>query len=115
MSKFLRLREGWSTTLLLVAMIVACGSIFARANWTSGLEIVLWTGLGGMLVGLLLGWSVFFLPFGKISNFGQLWENLVRGCLRISNELLQGDYLATTLITIPLVIIYLVRVIVWMR
>jgi hypothetical protein len=64
---------------------------------------------------IVIGWSVFFLPFSRISNFEKLWENLVRGGIRLSNELLQGDSLATTLILIPLALIYLVRLIIWIR
>ena len=64
---------------------------------------------------IIFGWSVLFLPFGKIYNFGQLWGNLVRGGLRLWNHLLQGDSVTTTMVLIPLALVYLVRVIVWMR
>jgi len=64
---------------------------------------------------IIFGWSVFFLPFGKIRNFSELWEDLVQGGLRLTNHLLQGDSVTTTMVLIPLALIYLVRAIIWMR
>jgi transglutaminase-like putative cysteine protease len=86
------LREGWGTTLLLIAMVVACASIFARADWTSGLDVVLWTGLGGLLVGLLFGWSVFSSSLSHFLEtvYGLAWLGFLLG-RRLPGEMTWGE------------------------
>ncbi|NLF00091.1 MAG: transglutaminase domain-containing protein, partial [Anaerolineales bacterium] len=77
----MKLREGWSTALLLAGMVLACASIYTATDWASGLETVLWAGLGGLIAGLLLGWSVFSsaISHWMAAVYGLAWLGFLWG------------------------------------
>jgi len=58
MKRLIRTREGWTTAVFLVGMIVAAGWALVATEWTDGLDIVPWAGIVGLIAGALLGWSV---------------------------------------------------------
>ena len=55
----LRLRENALDLLLLAGMLVSVTSSFIPVRWTWGLEVLIWTAMGGLLAGFLLARSVF--------------------------------------------------------
>ena len=58
MTKLVKSREGWTTALFLVGIIVAAGWALVATEWTDSLDIVPWAGIVGLISGALLGWSV---------------------------------------------------------
>ena len=81
MSRLLKPREGWSTALFLAGMIMAAGWTLVATEWTEGLDVVLWAGIGGMIAGMLLGWSVLG---GSVSHligavYGLTWVGFLLG------------------------------------
>lgn len=59
MLKILKLEEGWTTALFLLGALLAAGWVLVAAEWTEGLAVVPRAGVGGLIAGLFLGWSVF--------------------------------------------------------
>jgi hypothetical protein len=64
---------------------------------------------------IISGWTALFLPFRRINNLRDLWEFFTKGSLKLLNQLYQGDTLFTTLVLVPLAVIYLIRLIGWFR
>jgi len=87
-----KLKEGGSTALFLVGMVVAAGWTMARTDWAEGLDVVLWAGLGGVVAGFFLGWSVIR---GAVSHFisaiyGLAWVGYLLG-RRLPEGLSSGE------------------------
>jgi len=55
----LRLRESALDLLLLAGMLLSAASSLIPVRWTWGLEVLMWTTVGGLLAGFLLARSVF--------------------------------------------------------
>ena len=55
----LRLRENLLDLLLLIGMLLSVMGSFIPVRWTWGLEVLIWTAMGGLLAGFLLARSVF--------------------------------------------------------
>jgi len=55
----LRLRENALDLLLLAGMLLSVAGSFIPVGWTWGLEVLIWTAMGGLLAGFLLARSVF--------------------------------------------------------
>jgi len=55
----LKLRENALDLLLLAAMLGSVVTSFIPVSWTWGLEVLIWTAMGGLLAGFLLARSVF--------------------------------------------------------
>lgn len=82
------LREEWSRLLILAAMIVTLGRTLVGTRWAEGLEVVTWAGLGGLIVGAALGWSVFSCaachPLSIV--YGLAWIGYLLGRLLPGNQ-----------------------------
>ena len=55
----LKLRENTLDLLLLAGMLLSVASSFIPVRWTWGLEVLVWTAIGGLLAGFLLARSIF--------------------------------------------------------
>ncbi|MEA3344825.1 MAG: transglutaminaseTgpA domain-containing protein [Chloroflexota bacterium] len=55
----LKLRENALDLLLLTGMLLSATSSFIPVRWTWGLEVLIWTAMGGLLAGFLLARSIF--------------------------------------------------------
>jgi len=57
--KLPKLQEGWGTAVILLGAVLAVGWAVVATDWTDGLGVVPQAGVGGLVAGLFLGWSVF--------------------------------------------------------
>ena len=94
MSGLLKPREGWGLALFLTGMIMAAGWTLVATEWTDGLDVVLWAGIGGMVAGMLLGWSVFQGSASHLLSaiYGLAWVGFLLG-RRLPEGLASGDHI----------------------
>ena len=76
-----RLREGWTSLILLAAMISSVAWSISSAEWTEGLDILPWVALGGLAAGFLLAKSVFPSPVAHSFSlvYGLAWIAYLSG------------------------------------
>ena len=78
--------------LLLSGAVLAAGWALVATDWTDGLDLVLWAGLGGVVAGLLLGWSVFPSLASHLASaiYGLAWVGFLL-CRRLPEGLTAGE------------------------
>jgi len=79
--KLPKFEEGWSTALLLFGAVVAAALTLVTTGWAEGLGVVPVAGVGGLVAGLLLGWSVFRGWMCHVAGlvYGLTWMGYILG------------------------------------
>jgi len=81
MYQSIRRNEGWSSAIFLVGLVMTAGWLLAAADYADGLDAAMWAGLGGLIAGLLLGWSIFKPEIAHLYSaiYGITWVGFLVG------------------------------------
>ena len=73
--------EGWSSAIFLAGLVMTAGCLLSAAEYADGLDAAIWAGLGGLITGLLLSWSVFKPGIAHLYSAicGTAWVGLLVG------------------------------------
>jgi len=81
MFRSIQRNEGWSSAIFLAGLVMTAGWLLAAAGYAEGLDATIWAGLGGLIAGLLLGWSAFRPGIAHLASaiYGTAWVGFLVG------------------------------------